>query len=120
MELREPLAPATKAFLVAVLVVPVVLIVVHANDVGDHQVPFPAASAAGANRLTVAGPCLPAGRLDIAVREDARTVTVTVTALDYDPDNTDDRAMDPEVHLAAPLGDRRLIDGATGNDVPVE
>jgi len=59
-------------------------------------------------------------RLEIDVNEDAQTVTVTVKALDYDPDNSDGCASNNEVQLASPLGDRRLIDGVTGDEMRVE
>ena len=120
MEPRDPLSRATKAVLIAVLVVPVGFLVVRSYDVADLQVPIPSASAAADDRITVASVCLPPERLDIDVSEDAQTVTVTVTALDYDPDNSDGCETGNEVSLAAPLGERRLIDGATGNEVPVE
>ena len=82
--------------------------------------PIPSASAARNERITIASVCLPPERLDIDVREDAQTVTVTVTALEYDPDDRDDCETSNRVSLASPLGDRRLVDGATGTEVPVE
>ena len=120
MEPRDPLSRATKAFLIAVLVFPIGFLIVRSNDVADLQVPIPSATAASAERITVASVCLPPERLGIEVSEDAQTVTVTVTALDYDPDNSDGCQTSNAVSLASPLGDRRLIDGATGDEVPVE
>ena len=61
--------------------------------------------------------CLRPEHLDIGVRETAQSVTVT--ALRDDPDDSDG-CDDDEVTLASPLRDRRVIDGATGNDVPVQ
>lgn len=120
MEIREPLSRGTKALLAAVLVVPAGILAVRADDAADREVAIPRASAAGGDRITVSSVCLPVQRLDIDVREDPRTVTVTVTALDYDPDNREDCETLNEVLLASPLGGRRLVDGATGDEVPVE
>lgn len=120
VEARQPLGPVTKTIFVALLVVPLAVFAVNALDVVDREVPISAATKVSDSRVEVGTVCLPHERLQPRVREDARTVTVTVTALDYDPANRDGCLLSVAVDLASRLGDRRLIDGSTGDEVPVE
>lgn len=55
--------------------------------------------------------------LTVKTEESATQVTVTVTARD---DTSDDCLDGVVVHLDRPLGDRRLVDGATGEAVAIE
>ena len=115
----QPLSRLTKTLFVALLVVPLAVIVFRANDVRDREVNISFASQLSDRRIQVETVCLPPERLRPEVRETARTVTVTVTALDYDPANGEDCLRSLEVVLETALGDRRLIDGSSGNEVSV-
>lgn len=117
--MQQPLSRVAKAAFVIVVVVPLAFTVYRANDERDRQVTISSAAAESERVLRVQTVCLPPERLRPAVRETRRTVTVTVTALDYDPANADGCLASREVRLADPLGDRRLIDGSTGREVLV-
>jgi hypothetical protein len=114
----QPLGRLTKILFVALLVVPLAVIVFRANEVRDREVSISAATQASDRRIHVQTVCLPPERLRPAVRETARAVTVTVTALDYDPANGEDCQRSLEVVLETAFGGRRLIDGSTGIEVP--
>jgi hypothetical protein len=86
----------------------------------DREVPIPGAYLATDGSLVVESVCLPEERLEADVAEDDQTVTVTITALDYDPDNREDCLGGKTVALSAPLGERTLRDGTTGDEVPVQ
>jgi hypothetical protein len=110
----------TKTVFVALLVVPLAVFAFTALHVADREVPISGATRVADSRIEVATVCLPPERLRPTVHEDSQSVAVTVTALDYDPSNTDGCLMGKSVDLASPLGDRRLIDGSTGDEIIVE
>lgn len=98
----------------------VVLLAVGGCAAPDREVPVPRASLVGVDRIAVQSVCLPPERIVAAVVEDAESVVVTVTALQYDLRDTEDCATTEQVRLDAPLGARRLVDGSTGREVEVE
>lgn len=115
----QPLGRLTKTVFVVLLVVPLGLVVFRANDSRDRAVAISGATMLADRQIQVQTVCLPPERLRPKVQEAARTVTVTVTALNYDPANGEDCLRTVDVSLATPLGDRRLVDGSSGSEVLV-
>jgi hypothetical protein len=76
------------------------------------------AATADGTRLTLSIESCNAKEIDIAVEESADEVVVAARVTD--PANGDDCADGATVTLAAPLGDRRLVDGLSGRELHCE
>jgi hypothetical protein len=106
--------------LLVLAVAPLVVVLVAGCTRADRPVPVSGVVLVGEDVLGFGTVCLPPDRLQASVAEDTRSVTLTVTGRGYDPDNTDGCATYDQVQLAAPLGDRTVVDGSTGREVRVD
>jgi len=107
-------------FLVAVLAGLSVTAVACSTEPGSAQVAITGAALRGPAQVGIGvDACVPPGRLKVDLDEGPTRVVVTVTALEYDPANSDSCAGGTQVELSDPLGQRDLVDGFSDSVVPV-